>query len=384
MLTMSRYWESCVKINLKFLLMLGFLLGLFSQIVQAHDKYSASEHLEMGEELYQAKDYDKALDEFRKAVEDNPGMLKGWENIGWAQWTLNNVDETIRVWENLCLVKPTDVKLLNSLAKAYTVKGDFVKAAELYDESLAIDPEQKNIIFNRAKILGWSRRFDEAVVKLNQLIEADPQNDAVREQLARFLAGMANYQESLIHWKILVDKYPQEIKYQLGMYITLYQLEQYDEALKILNGILKMDPQNLDAAYLFAKDALYQYDYVRAQSFLKEVASKDLNHPSILMELLKISLKLEDYSEAIKAARSLLVQHPDNLDVCVSLADALRLNGDTIGTLREYKKILQDNPNNFPTHNGLKELAIDTKFYENALNQINFLLKMDPSNLNLK
>ena len=348
------------------------------------DREGAATRLNQGEDFYKKEKFQEALEEFKQAVLLDPGFLKGWENLGWAYWKLGEIDQTIRIWENIRLVTPQDYQLLNILAKSYTAQGNLDKAFNFYTESLKISPDQEGIEENQAKILGWMKRYTQAIERLKKLLQQNPNDDQTRFLLAAFLTRSQQDKEALGYWEYLVKKSPQEKKYKLGLERSLYALEQYDQALDILKQILTEDPQDVTALESLADDAVFTRDYKKAQKILKQIVAIDPQRLSALNKLIKISAALLDYQEVIKASPQSLAVNPHQPFIHILYADALQANGHSRKAFQEYQYILSLNPNNISAHTGLKNLFAEEGQYAKAIKEINYLLAMDPSNINLR
>ncbi|HCO95389.1 MAG TPA: hypothetical protein DIU00_15805 [Phycisphaerales bacterium] len=127
-------------------------------------------HNGMALQFYRDGDYDNALKEFLSARALTPELPRLQENIGWTYRHLGQIDEAIKVWEELLNSRPDEVLILNLLARAYTAKRMYDKALLIYDKSLKIDPLQMEARFAKAKIKRWIGSFQESADELSQLV----------------------------------------------------------------------------------------------------------------------------------------------------------------------------------------------------------------------
>ena len=124
-----------------------------------------------GRQALEAKRYEEAAVQFRKAIEIEPESITGYVNLG---ATLNRL-------------------------------GDFRGAHEQFEKALRIDPGNKNAHFNLAVLLANENKHQAAVEHLRKVLETDPNDLNARMFLARELAKSGSIDESIAEFSSVVD-----------------------------------------------------------------------------------------------------------------------------------------------------------------------------------
>ena len=126
-----------------------------------------------GEKLYIQGEYEKALDVFKKFVEEQPELYEARVNIGNCYIKLKQYDKAIEEFE-FVLEKlkegKNDLKgneiaspIYASLGELYMDRDDLEKAREYFEKSITIDPSNHALSYNVAEILFNSNKIDEAI-----------------------------------------------------------------------------------------------------------------------------------------------------------------------------------------------------------------------------
>ena len=152
-------------------------------------------HLVRGKTALEAKRYQEAAAEFRKAIEAEPNSVPAHINLG----------------------------------AALTQLGDPKGAAELFQKALLIDPNNVNAHFNLAVLLMGDKQHQQAIIHLEKVTTINPNDFGARYFLAKQLLVVNRAEESL---KVAQSLYSTTGSLQHGVLVasTLAHLERCDEA----------------------------------------------------------------------------------------------------------------------------------------------------------
>jgi len=340
-------------------------------------------HNGMALRFYRAGDYDNALKEFLSARALSPELPRLQENIGWTYQHLGQIDQAIRVWEELLETQPGEVHILNLLARAYTAKRVYDNALLMYDKSLKIDPLQMEARFAKAKIKRWIGSYQESADELSKLVVEYPDNVAIRYQLARCLMRLQRYDEAVEHYKKLTSAEPDDSRYSMEMARALYLCEDYPGALKLAGNVLAKDPCNLDALNFLADDAEFLGDFEKACQILETAVTIDGDNISCMNRLAVCAAAIDDYPLVEKVTDKSLKLLAAQPAIRLLYADSLRTNGNLTEAAKQYRWILKCNPNHIPALVGLKQCCVDKKDYKGGLVYLEQVLSIDKTNIYL-
>ena len=152
-------------------------------------------HLVRGKMALEAKRYQEAAAEFRKALEANPDSVPAHINLG----------------------------------AALTQLGDLKGAADQFQKALISDPNNVNAHYNLAVLLMGDKKHEEAIVHLEKVTAISPNDYGARYFLAQQLLVINRAEESL---KVAEALYTTTSSLQHGLLVTraLAHLERCDEA----------------------------------------------------------------------------------------------------------------------------------------------------------
>jgi superkiller protein 3 len=251
-----------------------------------------------GVKYYEDGKADSAIEAWKSALEYLPedGEIHNW--LGVAYLKKNQMDSAIYYYKKSIELNKENYQAYNNLGYVYFKKGDYEKALKYFEKALAINPffEQAQLNYETTKKILEGKRSLEAF----ELFEKAANEDSLEVQLGYYKKvisldsnyvdafnniGVAYYylgqiDSSIIYLKKALDlnpKYPEAnnnlgfILSQLGLnkkaipfflkaiqerpnYIialinladSYYYLKDYNNAQKVLDEALKLDPENMD------------------------------------------------------------------------------------------------------------------------------------------
>lgn len=133
-------------------LFLIFVILLFSCKTTSED--ISSEYYNIGNAYFDVGDYDKAIEYYSKALEnDNPMENKIRYNLAVAYSESGRAEDGLVLFEYLLREDPENIKVLQSLAYTYFLMGDKEKSLHYYDQVLLLFEYDSIALFNKALIL---------------------------------------------------------------------------------------------------------------------------------------------------------------------------------------------------------------------------------------
>ncbi len=169
-----------------------FLFFFFINLTHARFSWGKSpgqDLLDEGVTLYKQERYPEALLRFKQATKRDPGLLKGWENIGWTYSKMNRKEEAIRVWETLLKLEPDTLSLLNEIGNLHLTEQAWDHAARYYLKSLRVRPDQPNIRLRLGEVYEAEEKWDAAARQYEAALGMEPEN------LVAILRKMALYEK---------------------------------------------------------------------------------------------------------------------------------------------------------------------------------------------
>ncbi len=199
----------------------------------------------LGQSYEQARDYPKAVEAFRKALEMDKGNLDFTRSLG--QNLLNNeqYDEALKQFQRIVEAEPQDGAAFLRLGQIYRQKRQYDLALENFKKAQALSPDSMEVPYNLALLYETQGRTDDAVAVLKKLLD-ETAKPAGAEYTIREKTNRAIFVE------------------RLGF---LYRNEEkYTEAAGYFRQLIDLDPENPGRGYAHVIETLRQaHDYKKAR-----------------------------------------------------------------------------------------------------------------------
>lgn len=127
-------------------------------------------HFNLGNAYTKSGTVDKAISEFEKALQLNPGHIRAHNNLGRLYAVRGNFDEAIVHFKQALAINPRYGRARNNLGGAYLQKGDYDSAIVEIQRSLAVNPNNANAHNNIALAYYLKGNYKVARAHLNKVI----------------------------------------------------------------------------------------------------------------------------------------------------------------------------------------------------------------------
>ena len=96
--------------------------------------------------------YEKAIENFKKAVVFDPEFAFAYDNIGICYRKLNKYDEAIDAYEKSIKIDPNGITPLQNIAVAYQYKNEYKKAVKAYEKLAELDKSNPEVYYGIGQI----------------------------------------------------------------------------------------------------------------------------------------------------------------------------------------------------------------------------------------
>ncbi|HPG39123.1 MAG TPA: tetratricopeptide repeat protein [bacterium] len=201
----------------------------------------------------------------------------------------------------------------------------------------------------------------------------------------------------------------------LAMAENYYYLGEEKTSIKIINKVLNLDPENLDALILLAACYEKQNDYYRAMQVYKNIVKIEPGNLEHLYYLTSLQIVVKNYEQALASYQSMLQnglddpdfclrigylflqsrallqaeqvymglykQYPEEEEIYLALAATAKAKGDTLKAISWYKKALEYDDNFGDIRAELRTWYEKNQSWDEAINYFSSLLQKNPDNL---
>ena len=203
-----------------------------------------------GSEAMRHKEYAMAVAHYRVAVRLAPENARNYRNMGLALVSQERPEEALTAYREAMQLDSGLAAAHSDLALLYSKNfSQHLKAIELLDKALELEPRNKLYWYNLAHIYLTLGQYDEAAERFERVLDFDPHSALTLYSLGLALAKHGSHQAALDRLQQAVEINPQyeDAHYQLG---TVYRaLGRLDEAAAAYERCLSFNPNHRYASY---------------------------------------------------------------------------------------------------------------------------------------
>lgn len=112
----------------------------------------AREFYSIGQKESTKGNYEKAAENFEKAVKEDPKFAFAWDNLGISYRQLNQIDKAIEAYSKSIALDPTGTMPLQNIAVAYIYKKEYHKAIEAYEKLATVEKNNPEVQYGIGNI----------------------------------------------------------------------------------------------------------------------------------------------------------------------------------------------------------------------------------------
>lgn len=270
----------------------------------------------------QMRDYARAAEAYRKAVELDPARTELKGELAEDEARAGQFDDAIKTYQQLANANPQDAQPYYGMSQIYRQQKNFAKAEEMIEKAKKLDPDNPDIQLSEVLVLQDQGKTMDAIAALKSLLNSTKR--------ANYTPSESSYRAKLLE--------------QLGV---LYRgNQQYDQAVAAFRKIAALDSglgAHADAQIVDTYRMAKQFKNADRES---EVAEKNFPNDRTLREVRAQLLSDEGKTDLAIAEMKKLLDGKSDRDVYLAMADIYRhaKDYDHMGTaLDEAEKLSPTN-----------------------------------------
>jgi tetratricopeptide (TPR) repeat protein len=193
----------------------------------------------------------KATQEYMTSIVTRPDDWSSHYNLGIFYQNQGDANKALDSYETAARLYPESLMPLINSSVLYSYVGNTAKAEENLQKVISIDPENEAANLNLGLLLAEQGKMAEAEQALRTALKANPKQAVAAYNLSVITASQ-NLKEAADFARIAAESMPEEPKYAYTLAYYQMQNNQKTEAIKTLNGLIKMHPQYLTAISFLA------------------------------------------------------------------------------------------------------------------------------------
>ena len=240
------------------------------------------------------------------------------------------------------------------------------------------DPQNASLYFQRAEAYYDNDGYDEAIQDLQTAIQIDSLQAGFYHLLADVYMDYFNSRLALKTMELAQERFPKRIGTLLKLSEFQHILKKHDESMKTIDQVLKLDPQNAEAYFMFGINFRDLGDTTRAINSFQEAVSID---PELLDAWISLGnlyhginspLAGKFYDNAIRVA-------PGSIEALHAKADYLTDQEDLNGALGIYREITTLAPQYEDAYFNMGLLYLDMDSIQKGYDHLDLAIKTSPT-----
>lgn len=316
-------------------------------------------------------EYEKALNECKKALELDPDYAQTYHNLGMIYTRLGDDKQAIKYYREAVKHDNNLIQSHNNLANAYMRQGEYKKAISVFKLLLRKDPFFAT--FDAPETAGKTTRVFK---DCGEFLAAAYNN------LGTAYQKLGQFDEASKHFRRALQINPSFGEAQLNLGVTLAQQGSYKEALSKYETALKLLPNSPELRYNLGHVYYLLGNKTQARNFYKQALDFKPDLSQAYFGLAKIASEGGNYQEAIKNYQEGILLQPDLAQMYNELGNAYYMANRYTEAIDVYKQALSLNSNLVEIHNNLGLVYAALGQYQEAIEQHQLAITKNPSSPN--
>lgn len=325
------------------------------------NKKAASELLPISEQrqftyyFYEAirqrelKNYDKAIELLTKCYHINSSDGALMAEFSGVYSAVGNIDLAITYMSEAVAQEPENLWYKINLAELFRSIDDLKTTTEIYESAIKTHPEKDEINYNLLDLYLKQNRTTDAIEVLNRIEKHQGINEEISFEKYRIYANLGDNKKASKEIDMLIDKYPQEMKYKILRGNIYFENNEKEKAFQLYTYVLSKEPENALALLSMAdyyektnekEKAIQEMDIV--------LRSKNIDIETKLSTLDKYLSQIKDKDDWEKRVptlfQALLEMHPDVVEIHNYYASYLISLNKPDEALKEYELMIKLDP----------------------------------------
>ena len=244
-------------------------------------------------QLYISKQYARALEKFEKMEEERPGSVLIKRYIAQLYDLMRRRDKAAEKLGEILKIKKDDHVARRMLGDVYMKEGELQKARSAFQYIVENAPAGQDRAYAEARLNEiqtvefLSRNKGQAGEKID--IEKLVKSEATRA----FQQG--RYENALAGFEDLLRQYPQDVLLYRLKGVTLMRLERHEEAVRILESALTLEPDNASVHYYLGQAYTEMQKFKEArEAYRWVIASEEVEYKKQAQRALFTTLRQQE------------------------------------------------------------------------------------------
>lgn len=195
---------------------------------------------------------------------------------------------------------PKNIELRKRLAYSYKKQGKFSKEIIEYERLVEMDSLNVSIMNDLSKLYKENQRYEDQIYILEKILVIEGNNEIAQSELA--MAFENSGKDPLDVYRKRYEDNPENLSYGIDYADRLSEADRSEDAVTILNGVIKQDPSSKIAYRKLAEANISIEELDEGARAYEELFKIDPRDARIAINISNVYLDNSDYRQAIKWA----------------------------------------------------------------------------------
>jgi tetratricopeptide (TPR) repeat protein len=269
--------------------------------------HDAQAHKELGDFLYDMKEFGPAFSAYHAAITADPSIKGVFKRYAELVVTRGAPEEVLKVLTTAVSAGEADAVTYSTLGSIYEKKLLYPKAAACYNKALQLDQKNTTVLSALARCQLKAGNTGDALVTYQQVVAINPDASAEYKTLGDLYMKQKKTDQAIEAYKKYIDKADDP---DIAMFIAedAFKNKNYEDAIKCLNKAQKTRAKDPEFLFLYGRAYYYAKDYRKSAEIFERLRvigreAKGKNpHNAVVLRMLADSYdRLNDNANAVNA-----------------------------------------------------------------------------------
>ncbi|MFC1493104.1 tetratricopeptide repeat protein, partial [candidate division KSB1 bacterium] len=370
----------------------GRIYENFNEYDRAEEEYlkaleknpeNRASHYSLGTIYSNKKDYEKARDQFLEVVKYDPENAIVRTDLGSVYLTLKDYDNAEEQFKEAIRIEPDHAPAHHNLASLYIIKNDPENAIAEYKKAIEVADQFQDVVgahFNLGGLYLTQKDYTKAKTEFEKVIELDPGNTNAYSNLGIIYEQLGDRRKAEEMYTRITETEPESVEGYNELGKLYFDRKDYEKAKESFQKALEIIPDNALAQLSLGRVYIEIKDYNNASRIFMDMIRDDPNNIFAHINLGRVYTETRRYDNAITEFKTVLQLNPNEVNAYFILGELYAKNKDNYQeAIANLRKGLSINPVHFNARILLGNLFLRTGDIQNAIDEFEFALKLDPS-----
>jgi len=297
---------------------------------------------ELGIRELDSGNLNKAIRAFRKAIHNDPGDPRLYNNLGIAYELTQNYEKARSAYEKALAINPKNSSTLNNLAGLALLEGKPEDALSLYDSAISSDPLYVEPYMNITRMFIEMREFSSAEPYVRKILEIEPDNAEALNLLGVIASVTERPEEAVKHFQNAIKSDANQYLVLSNLGTALRNIGYKKRAIIAFEKALELHPNNL--SIMNNLGVLYREmgNFDKAKYFLKRAIEFYPENPFPYLNFAELYIEMEEYDKAMDNLKQYSSLVPLDIDILFKTCGIARMANRLAEVTSEMQSFIKE------------------------------------------